>query len=203
MILCPTILFYPAPTSTPNNPSFSIIHKDLKHPSTSKQQRHPRSMVQEMPIIRAIVDNSPDEPEMVEQRNSEKDRATNSSIDAPSSLRRMKSVPQHRSLEMNMSITSIVRTPKYSHTAPVGDSELNGLSNALKTIGSTRLTKSMPPIRSRPYVFAVFPRSASKKGSTTDASVASYKSNNETGSWLPQGVEFQNRVEVYFYKEYH
>jgi hypothetical protein len=109
------------------------------------------------------------------------DQTANKTNTNTPSLRR-KSVPQHCSLELNMSLTSIVKTPKYSSN---GDHKLQ--LDAPKTTSRTRLTKSMPLIRSS-RVLQV------KKISTTDS---------ENVTWLTSGVEFQNRVEVYFYKEYH
>jgi hypothetical protein len=113
---------------------------------------------------------------------------TSTSCDTPPSklLLRKKSTPQHRSPQINQSISSIMKPPKYSIPSNNTKDELDSSMRR----GRHR-AQSMPPMGPLPDLFG-------KRQSMTAMSDTSYES---LDGWLPKGVDFMSNAEVYFFKK--
>jgi hypothetical protein len=87
---------------------------------------------------------------------------------------RKKHTPQHRSPQVNQTLSSIMKPPKYP---------------------PRNRAQSMPPLGPLPDLLF------EKRPSTTTASDSSTDSNWDSDAWIPKGVDFQNNAEVYFFKK--
>ena len=106
---------------------------------------------------------------------------TDNALGTPSKVMlRKKSRPQHRSPQVNRSIRSIMKTPKYSESMTFNlDSDVLS-TNAVREKGVFHRSKSMPPLG--PIGDLLDPPSG------------------EDG-WLPKGVEFQSNAMVYIFRK--
>lgn len=112
---------------------------------------------------------------------------TDNALGTPSKVMlRKKSRPQHRSPQVNRSIRSIMKTPKYSEPMTFNlDSDVLS-TNAVREKGVFHRSKSMPPLG--PIGDLLDPPSERTITSSEDV-------------WLPKGVEFQSNAMVYIFRK--
>lgn len=114
---------------------------------------------------------------------------------APSSKAKMrkKFIPQHRSPQVNESVSSILKMPKYSRRLSLDlDPEMGSEKVQRRRRSTYTRSASMPPIGPLPESF-----SNSTKYLNASDSNTSNESNYSSDEWAPKSVEFKPTDELY------
>ena len=115
----------------------------------------------------------------------------------PSKIRMHKKfMPQHRSPQVNDSVSSILKMPKYSRRLSLDLYSDMESTNLQRRRSSHTRSESMPPIGPLPDLFF-----NSRKYSITSDSNNSNESNNDSDEWVPKGVDFKPTAELYFFRK--
>ena len=119
----------------------------------------------------------------------------------PSKTRmRKKSTPQHRSPQVNESVSSILKMPKYSRKLSLdleSEMESKDMQRRRRSAPNISRSESMPPIGPLPDLFF----NSRKYSYTSDSNTSNESRNDNSDEWVPKGVDFEPNCEVYVFRK--